>query len=82
VTTFTRGPHAFRWGGRLRGVSLKDQDTQNYTGSYTFSSLDSYRLTLLGLQKRSDASPYPRLGRRRQPVVPGGRQPAIHAESS
>src|SRR5262249_51627436 len=36
------------WGGRLRGVDLKDQDTQNYTGTFTFSSLDSYRLTLSG----------------------------------
>jgi hypothetical protein len=48
TTTFTRGPHLLRWGGRLRGVSLHDQDTQNYTGTFTFSSLDSYRLTLLG----------------------------------
>jgi hypothetical protein len=31
-------------------VYLKDQDTQNYTGTFTFSSLDNYRLTLLGEQ--------------------------------
>jgi hypothetical protein len=46
--TVTRGTHLLRWGGRVRGVYLKDQDTQNYTGTFTFSSLDSYRLTLLG----------------------------------
>ena len=34
----------------MRGVYLKDQDTQNYTGTFTFSSLDSYGLTLSGRQ--------------------------------
>jgi hypothetical protein len=50
MTTLTHGVHLLRWGGRLRGIYLKDQDTQNYTGTFTFSSLDSYRLTLLGRQ--------------------------------
>ena len=49
MTTLTRGVHLLRWGGRLRGVQLNDQDTQNYTGTFTFSSLDAYRATLLGL---------------------------------
>ncbi len=55
LTTYVRGAHLFRWGGRLRGVSLRDQDTQNYIGAYTFSSLQSYRLTLLGLQQNLSA---------------------------
>ena len=50
TTTVTHGTHLLRWGGRVRGVYLKDQDTQNYTGTFTFSSLDSYRLTLSGAQ--------------------------------
>ena len=50
TTTVTHGTHLLRWGGRLRGIYLKDQDTQNYTGTFTFSSLDSYRLTLSGQQ--------------------------------
>jgi hypothetical protein len=50
TTTVTHGTHLLRWGGRLRGIYLKDQDTQNYTGTFTFSSLDSYRLTLSGEQ--------------------------------
>ena len=50
LTSLTRGAHVVRWGGRLRTVTLNDRDSQNYTGTYTFSSLDSYRLTLLGVQ--------------------------------
>jgi hypothetical protein len=48
MTTVTHGFHLIRWGGRLRGVDLRDQDTTNYTGTFTFSSLDSYRTTLMG----------------------------------
>jgi hypothetical protein len=50
MTTVTHGVHLLRWGGRLRGVDLRDQDTTNYTGTFTFSSLDSYRTTLMGQQ--------------------------------
>jgi hypothetical protein len=50
MTTVTHGVHLFRWGGRVRGVDLRDQDTTNYTGTFTFSSLDSYRTTLMGRQ--------------------------------
>src|SRR5262249_40626612 len=50
TTTVTHRAHLQRWGARVRGVLLKDQDTQNYTGMFTFSSLDSYRLTLHGQQ--------------------------------
>ena len=50
MTTVTHGAHLIRWGGRVRAVDLKDQDTQNYTGAFTFSSIDSYRITLMGQQ--------------------------------
>jgi hypothetical protein len=50
MTTVTHGAHLLRWGGRLRSVDLRDQDTTNYTGTFTFSSLDSYRTTLMGQQ--------------------------------
>ena len=50
MTTVTHGVHLIRWGARLREVNLKDQDTQNYTGTFTFASLDSYRITLMGQQ--------------------------------
>jgi hypothetical protein len=44
------GKHTLRFGGILRGVSLNNQSMQNYTGTFTFSSLTAYRLTLLGIQ--------------------------------
>jgi hypothetical protein len=50
MTTVTQGVHLLRWGGRLRGVDLRDQDTANYTGTFTFSSLGNYRTTLAGQQ--------------------------------
>jgi hypothetical protein len=50
TTTVTQGVHLLRWGGRLRGVDLRDQDTTNYTGTFTFSPLDSYRITLMDQQ--------------------------------
>jgi hypothetical protein len=43
LTTLTCGPHLLRWGGRLRGVYLNG-------GTFMFSSLDAYRLTLLRQQ--------------------------------
>ena len=49
VTSYAQGKHVWRFGGRFRGVGLRDQDTQNYTGTFTFSSLASYGLTLRGL---------------------------------
>ncbi len=50
MTSVTHGTHLVRFGERLRGVRLSDQDTTNYTGTFTFSSLDSYRITLIGRQ--------------------------------
>ncbi len=47
TVSFARNKHVIRGGGRLRVVSLDDLATQNYAGTYTFTSLDSYRQTLL-----------------------------------
>jgi Carboxypeptidase regulatory-like domain/TonB dependent receptor len=55
-TTFVSGKHTVRWGGLMRGVSLTDQATQNYPGTFTFTSLNAYRTTLLGLQNKWDPS--------------------------
>src|SRR5262249_23371440 len=50
MPTVTQGVHLFRWGARLRGDHLRDQDTSNYPGPFPFPSLDSYRITLMGQQ--------------------------------
>jgi hypothetical protein len=49
-TSRAAGAHTFRWGGIARGVNLNNQAMQNYAGTFTFTSLASYRTTLLGLQ--------------------------------
>ncbi len=47
-TSYVRGSHVMRFGGLIRAVTLANQAMQNYAGTYTFTSLDSYRLTVLG----------------------------------
>ena len=51
-TSRVAGPHTLRWGGVMRGISVDDQARQNYAGTFTFTSLDSYRTTLLGLRNK------------------------------
>lgn len=49
-TSYLSGQHTLRWGGLLRAVNLNDQAMQNYAGTFTFTSLNAYALTLGGLQ--------------------------------
>ncbi|HTM48962.1 MAG TPA: TonB-dependent receptor [Bryobacteraceae bacterium] len=46
-TSFAMGTNSFKFGGRIRGVSQADRSTSNYNGTFTFTSLDRYRTTLL-----------------------------------
>jgi hypothetical protein len=48
TTTKAHGLHSIKFGGRLRGISLSDFSENNFNGTFTFSSLDQYRATLLG----------------------------------
>jgi hypothetical protein len=48
-TTLTANRHLIKFGARLRGVTQSDRSTQNYNGTFTFTSLEAYRITLLGL---------------------------------
>lgn len=36
MTSYTRGTHAFKWGGRLRQSFLDDRSENNFGGSYSF----------------------------------------------
>ena len=49
-TSWIHDAHTIRWGGLMRGVILDNQAMQNYTGTFTFTSLESYRRTLLGIR--------------------------------
>ncbi|GAB4357195.1 MAG: hypothetical protein OHK0021_01520 [Bryobacter sp.] len=49
VSTTWKG-HLIKFGGRLRAVQLDNQDTSGYNGSFIFTSLDTYRITLQGEQ--------------------------------
>src|SRR5439155_12051225 len=52
-TSIARGPHAWRFGVRLRGETIDSSSPQNFGGTFTFgggvgiSSLERYRRTLL-----------------------------------
>ncbi len=49
-TSLTRNKHMVRLGGRLRDVTDYDSSNRNYNGMFTFTRLDAYRLTLVGVQ--------------------------------
>lgn len=48
-TSWTYGNHSLKAGARLRSISINDVSRNNFAGTYTFTSLDQYRNTLLGL---------------------------------
>lgn len=48
-TSITHGTHMVKFGGRLRASKLADYSTQNYNGTYTFSTLRAYQTQLEGM---------------------------------
>lgn len=46
-TSFIFGKHTLRVGGRLRRINLTDTSPSNFAGTFTFTSLDQYRNTIL-----------------------------------
>lgn len=48
-TSFLRGPHSLKAGLRLRHVRLADSAPSNFAGTFTFTSLEQYRNTILNL---------------------------------
>jgi hypothetical protein len=42
LTTFARGRHTWKWGGRLRASSLDDISMSNYAGTWVFYTLEEY----------------------------------------
>ncbi len=50
-TSVIRGTHSWRFGVRMREGFDHNVSEQNFGGTFTFDSIDSYRLTQLGLQQ-------------------------------
>ena len=48
-TTMTKGAHLIKIGGRVRGVLRDNSTNQNFNGTYSFASLNAYRITAAGL---------------------------------
>jgi len=46
LSTYTRGSHTIKWGGRVRESRLADTSVVNFAGTFTFYTLDRYRETL------------------------------------
>src|SRR2546423_12879959 len=55
-TSWVIGHHSFKAGARVRGVHITDFTQANFNGTFTFTSLDQYRNTLLGLDHPSQFS--------------------------
>jgi hypothetical protein len=58
-TTYTHGTHQIRFGARVRGVTVADQSTSNYNGSFTFAGGRAAELDPTTLQPVLDASGNP-----------------------
>jgi hypothetical protein len=54
-TTTVHGAHVWKYGVRLRGYLEDSISPNNFNGTFTFSSIESYRQTLLGVPGASPA---------------------------
>jgi Carboxypeptidase regulatory-like domain len=48
-TSITHGTHFVKFGGRIRGAQLANYNTNNFTGQFNFTSLQSYALMQQGI---------------------------------
>jgi hypothetical protein len=46
TSTYTRGRHTIKWGGRLRRTNVADTSRNNFAGTFTFYTLAQYQRTL------------------------------------
>jgi hypothetical protein len=49
TTSFLKGRHTLKVGGRFRAYTVEDTSSANFGGTFTFSSLEQYRQVLLGI---------------------------------
>jgi hypothetical protein len=50
VLSLVRGQHTLKIGGRLRVINESNRSMENYNGTFTFTSLESYQITEAGLR--------------------------------
>jgi hypothetical protein len=50
-TSIAHGRHFIKFGGRLRGTLYSSNENSNFNGTFTFPSLNAYRITQVGLQE-------------------------------
>jgi hypothetical protein len=50
-TSMSLGKHFVKFGGRVRALTDSNHSTTNFNGTFTFSSLTAYQITLQGLQQ-------------------------------
>jgi hypothetical protein len=50
-TSISKGKHIVKLGGRLRIIKDSNNANSDFNGTFTFGSLDAYRITELGLQQ-------------------------------
>jgi len=50
-TSITHGTHFVKFGGRIRGAQLANYNTNNFTGQFNFTSLQSYALMQQGIEQ-------------------------------
>lgn len=74
-TSMVHGPHALRFGVRLREMADGNVSPQNFNGTFTFTSLDQYRQTLGASAARALPGADPGGGRRRRAVQHQRRHP-------
>lgn len=48
-SSYTAGSHFVKFGLRIRAYTVGDSSTTNFNGTFTFTSLNAYRLTVQGL---------------------------------
>jgi hypothetical protein len=62
VLFLVRGQHSLKMGGRLRVIKESNRSMENYNGTFTFTSLESYQTTQTGLRDGLSASQIRALG--------------------
>ncbi|HEX7296437.1 MAG TPA: TonB-dependent receptor, partial [Pyrinomonadaceae bacterium] len=52
-TSFSKAAHAFKFGARLRHTNISDISPSNFGGTYTFSTINGYRASVLGISQNA-----------------------------